>query len=356
MNAVIYHRYDDIRLEKSPIPTITSQELLVKVHGCGLCGSDILKIVQQAQPPVTLGHELTGTIVERGNDVTAFEVGQRVIVAHHVPCGVCHYCRHGNYSMCAAFKSSNIDPCGFADYIRVPTAHVRHTTLILPDSLSAEEGSFTEPLACCIRAVKRSPLMDGDSVIVVGLGSIGLLMLQAIKAFGQDNHQHIQVFGVDLFPERLQLACDLGADSAWLAPPDEQGLRTLLAAYTERRGADAAIITVGGTRPFMQAVAAVRKGGTVNIFAAHSEAVPINLEKLYQQELSITTTYSSSPDELRTALNWLSSGKVRVNNLISHRLPLERFAEGVELTREHAALKVYFHIAGEKEQYGKYTV
>ena len=348
MNAVIYHSYDDIRLEKSPIPTITSQELLVKVHGCGLCGSDILKIVQQAPPPVTLGHELTGTIVERGNDITTFAVGQRVVVAHHVPCGACHYCRHGNYSMCAAFKSSNIDPCGFADYIRVSAEHVRHTTLALPDGLSAEEGSFTEPLACCVRAVKRTPLMDGDSVIVVGLGSIGLLMLQAIKAFGIETNQQIHVYGVDLYPERLQLACDLGADAAWLAPPDEQGLRTLLTASTEGRGADAAIITVGGSRPFMQAVAAVRKGGTVNIFAAHSEAVPINLEKLYQQEMTITSTYSSSPGELRTALDWLSNGKVRVTQLISHRLPLERFTEGVKLTREHAALKVYYHITGEK--------
>ncbi|HLX40576.1 MAG TPA: alcohol dehydrogenase catalytic domain-containing protein [Ktedonobacteraceae bacterium] len=356
MNAVIYHNYDDIRLEKSPIPTIASQELLVKVHGCGLCGSDILKIVQRVPPPVTLGHELTGTIVERGRDVRAFEVGQRVIVAHHVPCGVCHYCRHGNYSMCASFKSSNIDPCGFAEYIRVPKEHVQHTTLALPDSMSAEEGSFTEPLACCIRAVKRTPLRDGDSVIVVGLGSIGLLMVQALKAFGIEMNQHIQVFGIDLFPERLQLACDLGADATWLAPHDEQGLRTLLAAYTEGRGADAAIITVAGTMPFMQAVAAVRKGGNVNIFAARSEAVPINLATLYQQELTISSTYSSSPDELRIALAWLSTGKVRVTRLISHRLPLERFAEGIELTRKHAALKVYYSITGEKEQYGKYTV
>lgn len=136
MNAVIYHNFDDIRLEKSPVPTIASQELLVKVHGCGLCGSDILKIVQQAPPPVIPGHELTGTIVEQ-----------------------------------------------------------------------------------------RTPLMDGDSVIVVGLGSIGLLMVQAIKAFGPVTNQHIQVFGVDLLPERLQLACKLGAEAAWLAPHDEQGLR-----------------------------------------------------------------------------------------------------------------------------------
>ncbi len=348
MNALIYYSYDDIRLQKSPIPSITAQELLVKVHGCGLCGSDILKIAQQAVPPVILGHELTGTIIERGRDVSSFEVGQRVVVAHHVPCGVCHYCRHGNYSMCADFKASNIDPCGFADYIRVPATHVQHTTLALPDNVNAETGSFTEPLACCVRAVKRTPLLDGDSVVVVGLGSIGLLMIQALQAEAQHNNRRIQVYGVDLFPQRLQLASDLGADAVWPAPADEQGLRALLNTYTAGRGADAAILTVAGARPFLQAVAAVRKGGTVNIFAAHSGTVPVNLETLYQQEQTITSTYSSSPDELRTALDWLSSGKVRVNNLISHRLPLERFAEGVELMREHTALKVYFHIAGER--------
>src|SRR5712691_5207458 len=114
-----------------PVPAIGEDELLVRVHGCGLCGSDILKIAQEAVPPVILGHELTGTIVECGKTVSKFEVGQRVIVAHHVPCGSCHYCRQANYSMCAAFKASNIDPCGFAEYIRVPAAHARRSTLEL---------------------------------------------------------------------------------------------------------------------------------------------------------------------------------------------------------------------------------
>src|SRR5579875_1460986 len=122
MKALIYHAHDNIRLEAYPLPVIADQELLVKVHGCGLCGSDIIKIVQQAAPPVVLGHELTGTVVARGKAVTQFADGQRVVVAHHVPCFTCHYCRHQNYSMCAAFKASNIDPCGFAEYIRVPAA------------------------------------------------------------------------------------------------------------------------------------------------------------------------------------------------------------------------------------------
>jgi L-iditol 2-dehydrogenase len=347
VKAVIYYAFDDIRIEDRHIPTISDTELLVKVHGCGLCGSDILKIAQQVPPPVVLGHELTGTIVERGKAVSNFEAGQRVIVSHHVPCGECHYCLHQNYSMCATFKASNVDPCGFAEYIRVPAQHVQHTTLLLPESLSAEEGSFVEPLACCVRAVRRSPLLAGDCVVVMGLGSVGLLMLQAVKAMGAGNSGKVHVYGVDLLQERLQLARDLGADDVVLAPAGEDGLRQELDQYTEGRGADAIIITAPGTRPFMQALAGVRKGGTINIFAAHTGMVPMNLEKIYQQEISITSTYSSSPEELRIALDLLTSRKVRVDGLISHRLPLTQFSEGVMLMRERAALKVYYQISGE---------
>jgi L-iditol 2-dehydrogenase len=157
----------------------------------------------------------------------------------------------------------------------------------------------------------------------------------------------MRVIGVDLLPERLELARALGADEAFLAPDDERGLHALLAPLTAGRGADAVIITAPGRHPFQQALAAVRKGGTVNLFAAHTGAVPLNLETLYQQELTLTSTYSSSPDELRVALDLLASGEVRVNDLISHRLPLSRFSEGVTLMRERAALKVYFQIAGE---------
>ncbi len=350
MRAVIYHAYDDIRIENRPVPTIAETELLVRVHGCGLCGSDILKIVKRAAPPVVLGHELTGTIVERGKVVSAnFSVGERVIVAHHVPCGECHYCRHANYSMCAAFKASNIEPCGFAEYIRVPARHVQHTTLPLPDLLSAEEGSFVEPLACCVRAVRRIPMMEGDSVVVMGLGSVGLLMLQAVKAIGAGRGQPVRVYGVDLLPERLQLARDLGADDVFLASSNEQGLLSAIGACTGGRGADAIILTAPGQRPFKQALAGLRRGGTLNIFAAHAGSVPVDLEQIYVQEITITSTYSSSPEELRIALNLLASRKVRVNSLISHRLPLEQFSEGVRLMREREALKVYFEIDGKGE-------
>lgn len=339
MKAIIYHAYNDIRLEDILIPRIGEDELLVRVYGCGLCGSDILKIAQQAAPPVVLGHELTGTIVERGKGISHFEVGQRVIVAHHVPCGTCHYCLHGNYSMCAAFKASNIDPCGFAEYIRVPAAHVRHTTLALPDTLNDEAGSFVEPLACCVRAVQRTPMLAGDSVVVMGLGSVGLLMLQAVKAIGA-----ARVCGVDLLPERLQLALDLGADNVLEAPASEQALRDLLNPFTEGRGADAVILTAPGVRPFMQAVASTRMGGAITIFAAHAGVAALDLARIYQQELTITSAYSSSPATLRIALDLLATRQVRLDRLISHRLPLERFNEGIALMRERKALKVYFQM------------
>src|SRR5205085_8314562 len=171
-----------------------NQELLVKVHGCGLCGSDITKIVQQAPPPVKLGHELTGTIVERGQDVSNFAVGQRVIVAHHVPCYVCHYCRHGNYSMCAAFKASNIRPGGFSEYVLASATHVAHTALALPDDMPDERAVFVEPLACCVRALKRVALLPGDTALVVGAGAIGLLFLALLRRYP------IQLAALDLRP------------------------------------------------------------------------------------------------------------------------------------------------------------
>lgn len=344
MKSIVYHAYDDIRLANRSIPVIGDEEVLVRVHGCGLCGSDILKIAQQAPPPVKLGHEVTGVVARRGSAVRGFKEGQRVVVAHHVPCGHCHYCRHSNYSMCAAFKASNLDPCGFSEYIRVPAEHVRSTMLALPDSLSDEEGSFIEPLACCVRAVRRTPLLAGDSVVVMGLGSVGLLMLQAVRAIGGGSEEAVRVYGVDLLPERLQLARELGADGVFEVPSHEQSLRELLEDATGGRGADAAIITAPGSKPFQQAIASVRKGGTVNVFAAHTGTTPLDLEALYTREVTITSAYSSSPEDLRIALDLLASGKVRVGGLISHRLPLERFAEGVELMRERKALKVYFEM------------
>jgi L-iditol 2-dehydrogenase len=337
VKAVIYHRYDDVRVEEVPVPALGPGELLVQPAGCGLCGSDLAKIIGHAEPPVVLGHELAGRVVEVGAGVSAFQPGERVVVAHHVPCGACHYCRHGNPSMCAAFKASNIFPAGFAEYIRVPAENVRQTTLLLPDSLSDEEASFTEPLACCVRAVRRSALLPGDTALVIGLGSIGLQMAQAIKALVED----VSVIGIDLRDDRLALARRLGIDLALRA--DSADLAPQVFARTGGRGVDVAVLTAGGARAVQQAMQLLRAGGMLNMFACPPGlAAPLDLAAIYHHELTLAASYSSSPADLRTSLELLTAGKVRVADLISHRLPLDRFHEGVERARSQQALKVFF--------------
>ena len=282
---------------------------------------------------------VTGVVVEDGFGVNRFAPGQRVVVAHHVPCGECHYCQHGNVSMCAAFKSSNLDPCGFAEYVRVPSSHAQQVTLALPDALSDEEGSFTEPLACVVRAVRRSALQAGDLAVVVGLGTVGLLMAQAFRAAG------MEVLGLDVLPERIAFASEYGVSATSVTEPE---LLERVRALSDGRGADLVMLTVGGELAFRQALDLARAGGAIHLFAATPGALAqLDLDKLYHRELTIQTTYSSSPDDLRAALDLLAAGKVRVGGLYSHRLPLARFEEGVALFASRQARKVYFEIGDE---------
>jgi L-iditol 2-dehydrogenase len=334
VRAVIYHRHDDVRVEEVPVPAIAEGELLLRVAGCGLCGSDILKITGEAQPPVALGHELTGMVAE--SRTPRFAVGQRLVVAHHVPCGACAYCLRGSPTMCPRFKASNLDPCGLAEYVRVPAAHVAHTALPLPERLSDEAASFTEPLACCLRAVGRVQLEGLRDAVVVGLGAMGLLTVQALRALRPE----ARVTGVDPLPERRAAALALGAVAA-LDVGD--GVADIVRAGTDGRGADLAVLSVGAPAALASAQALVRDGGEVLVFAAQPGAsVPFDLWDCYHREVRLTTSYSSTPDDLRAALALLVAGRVRVETLISHRLPLAAFHEGVALARTHRALKVYF--------------
>ncbi|HET7341223.1 MAG TPA: alcohol dehydrogenase catalytic domain-containing protein, partial [Methylomirabilota bacterium] len=185
MRAAIFHGGGRLAAGDWPQPTAGRGELLLRVRGCGLCGSDIAKIVApDTRAPAVLGHEVVGDVIEAGDGVAGFAVGDRVVAAHHVPCGRCHYCRRGSESMCRAFKASNLDPGGFAEYVRVPAANVRHATFRVPEHLGDEEASFVEPLACCLRAVERARVEPGDTAVVVGLGSIGCLFTQLLARAG----------------------------------------------------------------------------------------------------------------------------------------------------------------------------
>ena len=332
MKAAVFQGAGRVDAGEWPRPAIGPGELLVKVRGCGLCGSDIAKIVDPAtSAPAVFGHEVVGDVVDVGAGVAGFAEGNRVVVAHHVPCGDCHYCRRGSESMCREFKRSQLDPGGFAEYVRVPPANVRGATFRVPDHVADEEATFVEPLACCLRAVERARLAPGDTTVVVGLGSIGCLFVQLLRRAGAT------VIGVDQDATRLTLARGFGIEAA--GPADAAALARQL---SEGRGADHVVVTGGGAAVLPWAVEALRDGGTVHYFAGGDGGVlPMALATLYHRELTITATYSSSPATLRSAFWLIAAGKVDVSGLISHRLPLARLAEGVELMRTRKALKVY---------------
>lgn len=331
MKAAVFRGGGRIVVQEWPTPAIGAGELLVRMRGCGLCGSDIAKIAAPATPaPAVFGHEVVGDVVAAG-DGAPFAVGDRVVTAHHVPCGTCHYCARGSASMCRAFKTSNLDPGGFAEYVRVPATNASHATFRVPDGVSDVTATFVEPIACCLRALGRAPVAGGDTTVVVGLGSIGCLFVQLLRRAGAI------VVGTDPLAARADLAKRLGAEVAGPGSTAAAAIRE----FSDGRGADQVVITGGGADVLPWAADVVRDGGTIHYFAGGGGMLPLALDALYARELTLLATYSSSPADLRSAFALATQRAVVVEDLVTHRLPLARLAEGVELVRRREALKVF---------------
>ena len=207
MLAVEYHSNDDVRIVDLPIPEIGAGELLVQLQACGLCASDVMEWYMKPRAPIYPGHEPVGIIAAVGEGVQQFSIGQRVFIHHHVPCMVCHYCQRGSFSQCPTFRATRLYPGGLAEYIRVPALNVQLDVLPLPDDLSFEAATLIEPLACCVRGINRSDIQPGDSVLVLGAGSNGLMLAQLAQQRGA-----IRVIIVDPIAYRRQRALDAGID------------------------------------------------------------------------------------------------------------------------------------------------
>jgi L-iditol 2-dehydrogenase len=331
MKALVSQKHE-FGVQEIPQPGLKERELLLQVTACGVCFSDVHKIrFRPLENPVVLGHEVAGRVVESRS--AKFHVGDRVVVAHHVPCGQCHYCRHGNVSMCTQFKQTNLDPGGFAEFVRVPAEHVESVAFQIPDGLSEIEASFMEPLGCCVRAVKRAGVQTSNVVVLVGLGSIGLLLMQSIR--GAD----AECIGLDLDPNRREFAHSLGASATFAGT--ETGFREFLAEATKGRGADAVFLTAGNPRLVPTTLSWLRAGGKCLVFASlHPESeVTLDWNQLYYRELNIVTSYSASPADLEEALQLLANGSVRVTPMIGHTFPLERFDEALAAIESRAILK-----------------
>ena len=303
---------------------------IVRVIGCGLCGSDIVKFREKlVHNGAVLGHEIVAEIVEI-NSETSFGVGDRIVSSHHIPCGKCVYCRHGNVSMCEHFKQTNIFPGGFSEYVYLSEEHLKNVAHKIPQGISDEEISFYEPLGCCIRAIKRCNLIEGDRVLVVGLGSIGLLMGEAIKAMGY------KVYGCDLIEERIKLGNYLGIE-AYNSADIEKFARIL---NEKSGGIDAVFMTSGADKAIDVALKVVRKGGKVLVFSSTPKNCGYPNNEIYYKELTVLGSYSPSPKDLEDSFRLLTSKKVNVKGLTTV-YPFDNIQQAFEDTVSNKILKAY---------------
>lgn len=318
-------------------PVLTGKGAIVKVSGCGLCGSDIVKLKHNSVPDGTvLGHEIVGKIVSIDSD-SDFEVGDKIVMGHHVPCFDCTYCYGENYSMCRKFKRTNIIPGGFAEYIFVSEDHLLNTVFRISTIISDEEISFTEPLACCIRCVKRTKVEYNSNILVVGLGTIGLLMGQAVRELGYKS------FGIDILPERVALAKKFGFEDAFILENVDETVSDMKLDVNPS-GFDAVIMTSGADSAIDLAFKAVRDGGTINIFSSvKSDETAYPNNQIYYRELTVTSSYSSSPEDLEDAFEFLQHGRVKTDGLTTH-YPVEKLNEAIDDTLSNKIMKAYIEV------------
>ncbi|MBA2679891.1 MAG: alcohol dehydrogenase catalytic domain-containing protein [Ktedonobacteraceae bacterium] len=336
MLAVEYHSNTDVRIVERPIPAIGPGELLVRLQACGICASDVMEWYMRPRAPVYPGHEPVGIVEAVGEGVEQFAVGQRVFVHHHVPCMVCHFCQRGSFSQCPTFRATRLDPGGLAQYIRVPAPNVQLDVLGLPEDLSFEAATLIEPLACCVRGITRAQLQAGDSVLVLGAGSNGLMLAQLARQRGA-----VRVMIVDPIAYRRQRALDAGIDLA--LDPQEGRLLDQVCAVNAGRRPDIVIVTPSSIGAMQEGIELAGPGGTVLLFAPPppTEVLPVTPHQFFFQEITLRTSYSAGPYETRQALDLLRRRRIQSESLITHRFALQDAAQAFQLVAKPGdALKV----------------
>jgi len=312
-------------------PVIPPGGALVKMTGCGLCGSDLEKLLHgKATPGQVLGHELVGVVVALDKNqpvIHNFNVGDRVVSAHHVPCQMCDYCRQGSESMCRQFKNTNFDPGGFAEYVALTDGHLKHTAFHIPDHVSDEKASAVEPLACVLRGIDRAGDPKNAAVTVIGLGFIGLMASQVYTQRGYS------VTGIDVNPERQQLARDHGwVQQAWLPDAVDHGFHNTQ---------DVVFLTVLHPETMTLALNLLRDGGTVVVFSGSKpNSVTLDPNELYFREISVIPSYSPSLHHLQQAATLIFDGGIDVGTLCTHRRSLSEMDEAIRLYKSGSAIKV----------------
>ncbi|MEO6806370.1 MAG: alcohol dehydrogenase catalytic domain-containing protein [Edaphobacter sp.] len=333
MRAAVYRGINDVRVETIPVPEINAGEVLVRIHTCGICGTDLKKIhTGSHDAPRVFGHEMSGTIARVGEGVTGFAVGDRVMAYHHIPCGKCYYCRKKTFAQCDVYKkvgcTSGFAPSGggFAEYIRIMDWIVRGGLVKIPDDIPFEQAAFLEPVNTCYKAVQLLSLQLDETVLVIGQGPIGILLAALARRAGAT------VLTSDLYPERHAIAANFDLDH----PIDARGDVVASArAATEGRGVDVALLAVGGNALIKVAMEAIRPGGRVVLFAQtqHGDAT-FDPAAVCMEEKTLMGSYSSSvslnEDVNRLVFDGYRSG-FDLTSLISHRFSLEDAVAAIDL-------------------------
>lgn len=328
MRVAMYYNNKDVRVEEMPTPVIGRGEILVKVMASGICGSDVMEWYRIKKAPRVLGHEITGEIVEIGEDVKNYKKGDRVFVSHHVPCNTCRYCLSGYHTACDTLHKTNYDPGGFAEYLRIPEINVDRGVYLLPENMSFEEGTFIEPLGCVLRGQRLANIKPGQSILVIGSGISGLLNINLAYALGAG-----RIIATDINKYRLDAALRFGADAVIHA---SENVSKRVRELNEKRLADCVIICTGSLPAINQALQSVDRGGTILFFAVPEPGINVSIPitDFWRNEIKIMTSYGASPADLAIALELIYSQRVHVKEMITHRLSLSEAGLGFKLVSE----------------------
>ncbi len=336
MRVAMYYNNKDIRIEEMPRPDCGPGELIMQVEASGICGSDVMEWYRVKKAPLVLGHEVAGKVVETGAGIENFEVGDRIVAAHHVPCNTCPYCLTGHHTACDTLRRTNFDPGGFAEFVRLPAINVDRGVFMIPEDLTYEQATFHEPLGCVLRALRIVELKPGQNVLVIGSGIAGLLMIHVSRELGAG-----RILAVDPVPFRMEMAKKFGADEA-ISPEIDQ--KDVLRTLTGGRLADLVFVCTGAPSANNQALESAERGGRIVFFALPDPAVKISFsvtEVFGRNDRTLTTSYGASPYDSWVALELMRSPNIRVKDMITHRLPLSETAAGFRLVeRAQDSMKV----------------
>jgi L-iditol 2-dehydrogenase len=329
MKVAKLYNFNDIRIEDIPIPQVGPRDALLKTKASGICSGDVMPWYIEKKAPLVLGHEPSGEIVEVGRDVSSFKPGDRVFVHHHAPCFTCRHCKRGDYVQCDTWRKTRIIPGGISEYILIPEINLENDTLNLSDSLSYEDGTFIEPLACVIKGLKRAKVMHGDIVLIIGLGFMGILNGIIAKKYGAG-----MVIGADKISFRLNSAIELGFDN--VIDVSNLNIKEDLRKITGDEMAEIVIVCPNSVDAIKEGLTAVGRGGTLIMFAPvkPDERLTIDPNELYFKDISIITSYSCGPSDTADALEIIEEGTVKAEKLVTHRFPIEKTVEAFRLTAE----------------------